>query len=119
MFEVAASFDRTAPVKGKGAKKPKKAVAAPDMKPMEILLYERTVQALRSWGTANPKAELALLGFDGAPPHDNVGICFGSASAFGTTIASLASDAAARRKALDYKHWDIAHRQSHGSSAST
>ena len=112
MFHAAASFDRSAPAKSKGSKKPRKPVAPPDMKPMETLLYERTVKALRAWSKANPKAELALLGFDGTPPHDNVGICFGSAAAFDKTIASLASDATARRKALDYKHWELAHRQS-------
>lgn len=108
MFEAAASFDRSAPVKSKGGKKPKKTVAPPDMKPMEELLFERTLKALRTWSKANAKAELALLGFDGTPPHDNVGICFGSAATFKKTIAWLEPDATASRKALDYKHWELA-----------
>lgn len=111
MLHAASSFDRSAPAKGKAGKKPRKPVAPPAMKPMEDLLFERTVKALRAWAKANPKAELALLGFDGTPPHDNVGICFGSAATFGKTIAFLAPDATARRKALDYKHWELAHRQ--------
>ncbi len=110
MAQAAASFDRSAPAKSKGGKKPKpkKPVAPPDMKPMEELLYERTLKALRAWSKANTKSELALLGFDGTPPEDNVGICFGSAATFDKTIAWLEPDATASRKALDYKHWELA-----------
>ena len=113
-------FNRSkpAPAKGKG-KKPTKAVAPPDMKPMEDLLLERTLKALKAWVKANPKAELALLGFDGTPPYDNVGISFGSEDRFRATIAHLAPDAVAGRKALDYKHWELSILGRRGSSAST
>jgi hypothetical protein len=107
MSQAAASFDRSAPAPSKGGKKPKKAVPPPDMKPMEELLYERTVKALRAWSKANATSALALLGFDGTPPEDNVGICFGSEATFDKTIAWLEPDATASRKALDYKHWEL------------
>lgn len=115
MYEAAASFDPTAKpkkaAKGKGKGKGKAAPrgGSPNMQALEERLLEATLDALRAWSKTNPGAELAQLGLDGTPPHDNVGICFDSAKNFAKTIASLAGEATKRRTALDYKHWELAH----------